>query len=620
MTTEILEHIPLKIFSDEGNELAEEVARTIAAEIMKNNADNKHTVLGLDTGVTALDVYRELITLYEQKKVDFSNTIVFSLQEYHEIPPDHVYSNRRFIEENLLERINIKKENIHILDGTVSREEAPAYCQKYEETIKSVGGIDILILGIGGAGHLGFNEPGSAYDSRTRLVKLDHWSLVSAIPDFCDMKFIPKFALTMGVGTMREAKRILLLVTGDHKAGIIQKTVEGPLTDKVVASYLQKHPNTMVYLDQAAASKLTKVVTPWFVESVDWSQQINRARAVCHLSEFLHKPIPELETRDFLQYSLQELIKKYPIDALINEIMNLIKSKIIKADQMPKGKKVVIFSPHPDDDIISMGGTLLKLIGNGNEVHCIYMTPGTNAVFDHEVEKFMINRLNFDREFNDKDALRRDEQLFEKICAFFKQKDSSRFGMSDIPEVRIIKKLIRQGEGISTCKYAKVAGYEFLDPPLYKSGKAKKNPLTTADIDLIWDVLTRHKPDLVYAAGDLTDPNGTHRLCLRGIIAAFERYTADMHKPELWLYRGAWQEFHPADADAFVVMTQDDLMAKRDGIFRHQSQKDRPPQPGHSMKEFWQSSEERNLGTARLITSYGFPGLYALEGLKLYKK
>jgi len=618
MTTEILEHIPLKIFSDETNDLAEEVARSIAETIQKNNAEKKPTVLGLDSGNTALDVYRELISLYEQKKVDFANAIVFSMQEYCEIPHDHVFSNRRFLEENLLERINIKKENIHLIDGTIAKEEIPNYCKKYEETIKSVGGIDILLLGIGGYGHLGFNEPGSAFDSRTRMVKLDQSSLISAIPDFCDMKYIPKFAITMGVGTMREAKKIMLVATGDHKASIIQKTVETAITDKIVASYLQKHPNVILYLDAAAASKLTRIVTPWFVENVDWTQQVNRARAVCHLSEFLHKPIPELETKDFLQYSLQGLIKQYPIDQIIKEIMNLINSKIITGEKLPRGKKILVFSPHPDDDIISMGGTLLKLVKNGNEVHSIYMTPGTTAVFDHEVEKFLINRMNFAKETGNKEALKKDQEIFERVDKFFKAKNASRFGMIDTDEVRLIKKVIRQGEGISTCHYAGVAGYEFLDPPLYKTGKAKKNPLSTADVDIVWDVLQRHKPEIVYAAGDLTDPNGTHRLCLRAIIKAFERYTKD--KPQLWLYRGAWQEFHPADADVFLVMSHEDLMEKRDGIFRHQSQKDRPPQPGHSAKEFWQSSEERNLGTAKLISSYGFPGLYALEGLKLYKK
>ena len=616
--TEILEHIPLKIFSDEGNELAEEVARILVAEIEKNNSSGKHTVLGLAGGNTVLDVYRELISLYQQKKVDFANVITFSTEEYMEIPHDHVFSCHKFIQENFLEHVNIKKENIHIPDGLVVKDEIVAYCKKYEDEIKAVGGIDVQLLAIGGAGHIGLNEPGSSIDSRTHMVKLDRSSLIGAIPDFCDLKFVPKYALTMGVGTLFEARKLIVLATGDHKAGVIYRTVESPVTDHIISSYIQLHPNATLYLDEAAASKLTRIVTPWLVGKVDWTQQINRARAVCHLSEFLQLPILDLETKNFLQYSLRDLIQQYPIEALTKEIMSLIASKFKKTEQLPKGKKILVFSPHPDDDIISMGATLLKL-AQKNEVYSIYMTPGSTAVFDHDVEKFLMCRVNYAREIGDKEALRKDEELYARVSKFLKEKDESRFGMIDTEEVRTIKKLIRQSEGASTCHYAKVAGYEFLNPPFYQTGKAKKNPLTKTDVDIVWNVLQKYKPEIVYAAGDLTDPNGTHRLCLRAILMAFEKY-APGTKPQLWLYRGAWQEFHPADADAFVIITPEELTAKREGIFRHQTQKDRPPQPGHSMKEFWQSSEERNLGTAKLLTSYGFPGLFALEGLKIYKK
>jgi glucosamine-6-phosphate deaminase len=265
--------------------------------------------------------------------------------------------------------------------------------------------------------------------------------------------------------------------------------------------------------------------------------------------------------------------------------MALLKSKIMTADKLPKKEKILIFSPHPDDDIISMGNTMLKLIGNGNEVHSIYMTPGSNAVFDHDVEKYLLARIAFDKVELKEELLKEDNALFEKVAGFLKKKKESRFGMIDTDDVRNIKTIIRQAEGASACLYAKAAGYKFLNPPFYQSGKAKKYPLTSADIDLVWSVLQEYKPTIVYAAGDLTDPNGTHRLCLMAIIKAFERFKAD--KPILWLYRGAWQEFHPAEADAFVMMNDADLKAKREGVFRHQSQKDRPPQPGHSSKEFW---------------------------------
>ena len=614
-----LEIIPVKIYSDETSELAEEVARVIVEDIERNNAAGKLTVIALDTGNAVLDVYRELIVQHQAGKVDFSNTIVFNLCEYYEIPKDHPFSIRKFIEDGLLNKINIKAENVNLLDSTISEKIMDEYTKRYDDTIKALGGIDIILVGVGGMGHIGFNRPNTSLDAKTRLVNLDKWVLTDSISDFSEAKYIPKRGLTMGITSILESKRVLLIATGDHKAEIVLKTVEGSVTDDLTVTYFKKHPNVTVYLDEAAATELTRTLTPWFLEPVDWSQIENRARAVCHLSEALQKPIPLLETRNFLQYSLQPLIKQYPIEVLTKEVMDFIGKKISGLDQLPKGKKIIVFSPHPDDDVISMGGTLLKLVANENRIHCVYMTPGTNAVFDHEVEKYLFNRINFARSINDIEMLKKDQEYCDKIMRSLKEKSESKFGMKDTDEVKFIKKLIRQGEAVSACSFAKVDSYEFLDPPLYKSGKSKKNPLSKEDIDIVWDVLIRHKPDLVYAAGDLTDPNGTHRLCLRAIIKAFEKYP-EGNKPELWLYRGAWQEYHPIEADMFITMTEEELLEKRDGIFRHQSQKDRPPQPGHSGKEFWQSSEERNLNTAKRLIHYGFKGLYALEGLKLYRK
>lgn len=618
--TEILEHIPVKIFSDEGNDLPEAVAKIIAGEIEKNNKDGKHTVLGLTTGNTLLDVYRVLISLYQQKKVDFQNVITFNQEEYYDLPQDHVFSSCRFMHENFFDNINIKPENIHLLNGAIPENEVESYCKKYEADIKAVGGIDLHILGIGGDGHIGYNDPGSELDTRTRLIPLDNFIKAASVPDFGDVKYVPDKAITMGMGTILEAKKIILFATGDHKASIIRKAVEGKVCSKVLASYLQTHRNAVACLDQAAASMLTKIITPWFVEVVDWNQQINRVRAVCHLSEFLKKPITDLETRDFLQYSLKDLIQKYPLPTLTFDVMQTIGAKITNPSKLPFNKKVIVFSPHPDDDIISMGSTLMNLVKNKNEVYCIYMTPGSNAVFDHDVEKLLLARVAYDMQKGNKEELKKDTDLATKVNAFLKQKRESRYGMIDTDEVRKLKTIVRQVEGMSACSYVGVAGHEFLNPEFYQSGKAKKNPLTKGDIELVWGVLQKYKPDIVYAAGDLTDPNGTHRLCLRAIITAFDKYGDEKNKPQLWMYRGAWQEYHPADADIFLTMTEADLLMKREGIFRHQSQKDRPPQPGHSKKEFWQASEERNKGTAEALRNLGFPGMYALEGLKLYKK
>lgn len=616
---DLLEHLPVKIYSDESNELAEEVARVIAQQIQENNAAGKHTVLVLETGAAVLDVYRELILLYEANKVDFSNTIVFDHHEYYGMPADHPFTIRKFMEDVLLSKINVKKENIHFLDGSVKESKLQEHEMQFDAKLQSLGGIDILLLAVGDAGHVGFNPPNTAKDSCTHLVSLDNWLIVDAIPDFSEIKYIPKRGLAMGLREMVKAGKVLVIATGDNKTEIVKRIVEGPVSEQLCLTLFRERKNTFVYIDEAAAVKLTRKLTPWFVQDVDWKKQANRVKAVCHLSEFLGKPIAKLETKEFLQYSLQNLIKDYPIGILTKEVMDVIESKIVSNEGLPKDKTVVIFSPHPDDDIISMGGTLLKLVANGNKVYCIYMTPGTNAVFDHEVEKFVFNRLNYAKHYNDPELVKKEQAYYDKIMKALKEKAASPFGMKDTDEVKFIKMLIRQAEGASTCRFANVAGYEFLDPPLYKSGRAKKNPLSQEDVDIIWGVLCKYRPEVVYAAGDLTDPNGTHRLCLRAILKAFEKYSA-AEKPQLWLYRGAWQEFHPAEADLFVTMNEYELQQKRDGIFRHQSQKDRPPQPGHSGKEFWQSSEERNLGTASLLASYGCPRLYAVEGLKLYAK
>jgi glucosamine-6-phosphate deaminase len=510
--TDLLEHFPIKIYSDESNDLAIDVACSIADEIQKNNTANKHTVLVLETGAIVIDVYRELISLYEAKKIDFSNTIVFNHHEYYGMPVDHPFTIRKFLQDVLLSKINVKEENVHFLDSSVPEKRLDEYMKKFDEEIYNLGGIDVLLLGVGDAGHAGFNSPCTSKDSKTKLINLDKWLLIEAIPDFSEMKYIPKRGLAMGLETMLNSKKVLIVLTGDNKTNIVKQIVEGPLSESLSVTYFQKNKNTSIYIDEAASAKLSRKLTPWFVQDVDWRQQANRVRAVCHLSEFLGKSINELQTKEFLQYSLKNLVKDYSIGSLTREVMNVLESKVVSNEGLPKGLTVVVFSPHPDDDIISMGGTLLKLVENRNKVYCIYMTPGTNAVFDHEVEKFVFNRLNFAKHLNDPHLIQKEQEYYDKVIKSLKEKASSPFGMKDTDEVKFIKRLIRQAEGASTCSFVNVAGYEFLDPPLYKSGRSKKNPLSQEDIDIVWDVLNKYKPNVVYAAGDLTDPNGTHRL------------------------------------------------------------------------------------------------------------
>lgn len=605
--SDILEKIPITIFPDEGNHIALEIAKIIAKTIKKNNASKKNTVIGLATGNTPLNIYRELIRLHREENLDFSNVITFNLDEYYGLEPSHVNSYHKFMWENFFNYINIKKENIHIPDGTVKTSQVKNYCLSYEQDIKNAGGIDIQLLGIGRDGHIGFNEPFSPIDSRTRLVKLDEVTRTDALPDFGERKYVPKEAITVGVATILEAKQIIMIATGDHKAQIVREAVEGNINEKIAASYLQNHHNAKFFLDRAAASELTRIKTPWVIRDIEWTAENMRAKALCYLSEHLQKPILELEAPDFLKNSLGSLIREYPLPKLKQDIFSKIKNKIKDLPDIPKKRRILVFSPHPDDDIISMGGTLQKLVKNNNEIHIVYMTAGYTAVFDHDVVNFITARKKFADSFNIKDP---SKQLYQKVLDFLSEKEKSDHGMVDITEVLEIKKVIRQVEAISACDFIGVKSYEFLTLPFYQTGRARKMPVSERDIEIVKSILEKNSPDIVFAAGDLTDPNGTHRLCLSTLRAALDRAK---NKPELWLYSGAWNEFHPSEASVIIPLTSEEIDLKREGIFRHESQKDKAPQPGHIKCEFWQMAEKRNSITANLLATYGIKGYTSME-------
>jgi glucosamine-6-phosphate deaminase len=604
----------VRIFPDEGNELAIEAAKIIAEKIRENNRQGEKTVLGLATGNTPLDVYRELIRLHNEEGLDFSNVVTFNLDEYYGLEKTDVNSYYRFMWENFFEHINISKENVHIPDGTIARRDLKKYCKEYERAIKDAGGIDIQILGIGRDGHIGFNEPGSSIDSRTRLIALDGVTREDALPDFGERKYVPKEAITMGVATILEAKQIILMATGEHKAHIICEAVEGPVTASVAASYLQNHENTKIFLDRAAASELAQVKTPWVFGDIDWSNKAVRLKAVCYLSEKLKRSINNLGENDFRDNSLASLLQSCNLEELKSFAINKLKGKIKDHDGLPRGKTIIIFSPHPDDDIISMGGTLRKLVENGNKVIVIYMTPGNTAVFDHAVKDFIISRKEFSKAFNSED---KNKMLYRKVLKFLAKKSSSNHGMVDAPEVLEIKKIIRKTEAISCCSFVGVKSYEFLNLPFYQTGRARKMPVGSEDIKIVKRAIEEYKPDIIFAAGDLTDPNGTHRLCLSAIRRALKALHVYENHPDLWLFSGAWTEFHPADADVLIPLTQQEISLKRTGIFRHESQKDTAPQPGHMKGEFWQMAEKRNAATAELLENYGIEGYRAMEAFKI---
>jgi len=599
------------IFPDEGNFLALAVAKTIAGKIRENNAQGRRTVLGLATGNTPLDVYRELVRMHKVEGLDFSRVITFNLDEYYGLSPNDANSYHRFMWENFFEHINIKPENVHIPSGTTPRDCLPEHCAKYERAINDAGGIDIQLLGIGKNGHIGFNEPNSEIGSRTRLVSLDESTRRSALPDFGERKYVPKEAITMGVDTIFCAKQIISMATGEHKAKIIREAVEGAVSGSVVASYLQNHPNAAFYLDAAAASELAQSKFPWVAISADWSNDELALRAICSVSEATGKPVDMLSARDFSRNSLGGLVKARGLGALREFALSSLSGKILYQGRMPCNKRILVFSPHPDDDIISMGGMLRK-IAESNKVRVAYMTPGYTAVFDHAVRDFLTFQKRFAKSFGGPAP----DGFHAKMLDFLGRKSTSPHGLPDIPEILAVKRLIRETEAISCCEFVGVQEYEFLNLPFYQTGMARKMPITSADVAIVKQSLLSFQPDIIFAAGDLTDPNGTHRLCLGAIREALNGME---RRPELWLYSGAWSEFHPSEADVLVPLSQSEVSLKREGIFRHESQKDRAPQPGHMEGEFWQMAEKRNAATAQLLSLYGIGGFSAMEAFKISK-
>ncbi|MBL7815812.1 MAG: glucosamine-6-phosphate deaminase [Saprospiraceae bacterium] len=605
------------------------VAGQIADLIRQKAAENKPCVLGLATGSTPTSVYAELVRLHKEEGLSFKNVVTFNLDEYYPMAADALQSYVRFMHELLFDSVDILPENINIPDGTVAKTAVADYCKGYEDKIKSYGGLDLQILGIGRTGHIGFNEPGSGQKSRTRMVTLDHLTITDAASDFFGEEFVPRKAITMGVGTIMEAKQIILMAWGEGKSHIIRKTVEGDISDHVPATYLQNHGNTTFYLDAAAASELTRYKTPWLVRECDWTDQHLIKRALIWLSQKEKKPILKLTTRDYAENGMSDLVTEYDSAYNINvKVFNQLRhtitgwpggkqndSYVNRPEPSPVyPKRVIIFSPHPDDDVISMGGTFIRLSDHGHEVHVAYQTSGNIAVFDDDVVRF----ADFMNDFTDMFGLDKNtaQTMFNDIQEKIKNKKA---GEVDAPEVQKIKGLIRRGEAKAGCRYVseKVVSH-FLDMPFYETGTIKKKPLSTEDIQIIKDLLTEVKPHQVYAAGDLSDPHGTHRVCLDAIFRAIQELKHEewMQECSVWLYRGAWHEWEIENIDMAVPLSPDELLRKRRAIFKHQSQKDRPLFPGSDSREFWQRAEERNRGTAKAFDALGFPEYEAIEAFK----
>ena len=623
------ERLSVKVFPYAA-EASRAVAGKIAELIRRKQAAGQNCVLGLATGSTPIGVYRELIRLHQAEALSLANVITFNLDEYFPMPPEAPQSYRRFMQENLFNHVDIPPGNIHIPDGTLPLDQVAQYCRDYEQAIHDAGGLDLQILGIGRTGHIGFNEPGSRLESRTRLITLDRLTRLDAASDFFGQQHVPRRAITMGVATILEARQIILLAFGEAKAPVIAQAVEGPVSTAIAASYLQRHPDVQFILDRAAAAELTRYKCPWLIGPVDWQDPMIR-KAVIWLSRQLKKAILKLTDEDYNEHGLQDLVAEHGPAYEIN--LNVFRMLTQNITGWPGGKpeaarrpgdirrptdnifpkRVLVFSPHPDDDVISMGGTLIRLAEQGHEVHVAYQTSGSIAVFDYDALRFADFAAEFNRLFGlQADAVRRLEQQAEQ---FIRNKKPAQ---EDSEQLRAIKALIRQGEARAAARVCQIPmeRLHFLTLPFYETGLIRKNPLGPRDIELTVQVLERVKPHQIYAAGDLSDPHGTHRVCLQAVLAALEkvRSTAWFADCEVWLYRGAWQEWEPEDIDMAIPLSPQELLRKRDAIFKHQSQKDRAMFPGSDGREFWQRAEDRNRATAVLYDQLGLAEYEAIEG------
>ncbi|WP_149208254.1 glucosamine-6-phosphate deaminase [Flavobacterium johnsoniae] len=611
------------VIFDSSKEASILVAQEIANIIQRKEELNEPCVLGLATGSSPIKVYEELVRLHKEEGLSFANVVTFNLDEYYPMDKNDIQSYWYFMHEHLFNHVNIPPQNINIPDGSISNEDLQQYCIDYEMKIKAYGGLDFQLLGIGRTGHIGFNEPGSHVNSGTRSITLDHLTRVDAASSFLGIDNVPKKAITMGIGTVKNAKRIVLLGWGISKADIIKKTIEGEISSRVPATYLQQHNNTTFVLDTEASSELTRVKTPWLVKSVIWTDEL-KLKAVAWLSELTKKPFLKLTDKDYNDNGMSSVLTEEGTAYNLNiKMFNKMQQTITgwpggkpNADDTyrperatPERKRIIIFSPHPDDDVISMGGTFDRLVEQGHDVHIAYQTSGNIAVSNQEALKFAeITK-----------ALNADSVTAETIIDFLKNKKSNDI---DSLEVRKLKGLIRRSESLAATRYLGLpdSNVNFLDLPFYETGTVKKNNLGEADIEIMCDIIERIKPHQIYAAGDLADPHGTHKVCLDSLFEALKRlkHKSFMDDCWVWLYRGAWHEWETYQIEMAVPMSPDQVLKKRHAIFYHQSQKDGVMFQGDDSREFWIRAEDRNRLTAEKYHALGLADYSAIEAFKRY--
>jgi glucosamine-6-phosphate deaminase len=626
------EKIPVKIFPDQ-KDGSIYVAQQIATLIREKQSKKEKCVLGLATGSTPKTLYAELVRMHRKEKLSFKNVITFNLDEYFPINNNALQSYNRFMKSHLFDHIDINPKNIHILNGEIKKENIKENCRHYEKLIQDAGGIDLQILGIGNNGHIGFNEPGSGIYSKTRLINLDNSTRIANAYEFANISQVPRLAITMGISNIIQSKKIILMAWGTAKASVIKKSVEDDDTEQVPASLLQNHDDVTFVVDKAAASELTRNKSPWLTGDCEWTPKMIK-RAVVNMALKLKKPVLSLTNSDYNEYGLSDLLvdkgEAYEINL---QVYYMLRDSITgwpagkpnvhlpehPERSEPYPKKVIIFSPHPDDDIISMGGTFQRLYDQGNDVHVGYQTSGNIAVTDEFVTRF----LDFAVGFEDIAGIdtRKSGKILDNARKFLARKKSNQV---DTPTIRSIKGLIRRGEAKAACRYVGIPdeNIHFLDLPFYETGTIEKKPMSEKDVKLTMELLRKIKPHQVYCAGDFADPHGTHIICFNAVVEALNRIKAagDTWIKEcwLWLYKGAWQEWNIEEIEMAIPMSPDQVLKKRFGIFIHQSQKDMVPFQGSDSREFWQRAEERNSTTANLYADLGLTHYAAMEAFVRY--
>jgi glucosamine-6-phosphate deaminase len=628
------EKVPTDIYEsvDEGTQ---HVALEIAQTIRNKQKEGRFCVLALPGGNSPRSLYTELVRMHEKESLSFSNVIVFNMYEYYPLATDAVNSNLNSLKEMFLNHVDIDMQNVYSPKGTILQNDIFEFCRLYEQRIESFGGIDIAILGIGRVGNIAFNEPGSRINSSTRLILLDSDSRNEATKIFGKIENTPVSSITMGIHTILSAKKIFLLAWGEEKAAMIKRCVEGDMDGSIPASYLQSHNNSHVVVDLSAANELTRIHRPWLVTSCDWNDKLIRS-AIVWLCQLTGKPILKLTNRDYNENGLSELLALYGSAYNVNiKIFNDLQHTITgwpggkpKADDTyrperakPYPKRIIVFSPHPDDDVISMGGTIRRLVEQKHDVHLCYETSGNIAVGDEEVIRYLHFINGFNQIFN-KSA---DKIIIDKYAEIKKFLNNKKDGDIDTRDILTIKGLIRRGEARTACTYNKIPldHVHFLDLPFYETGRIQKNPLSEKDVEIILHLLQEIQPHEIFVAGDLADPHGTHKVCTNAVLAAIdlekEANAEWLKNCRIWMYRGAWAEWQIEDIEMAVPISPEELRAKRNSILKHQSQMESAPFLGNDERLFWQRSEDRNRNTASIYDKLGLASYEAMEAFVQYK-